>query len=340
MLERRKGRGPTCLPCANSGQGAIAAVLGSLFLLLACANAAQAQTYPVRPVKVIVAYPPGTSGDFATRVYTPKLSEVFGQSFVVDNRVGAGGIVGAEAAARSAPDGYTLMTNTVSFAIQQSLSKDLSFDIVKDFDHISIFASTPYVIAVHPSVPAKNMKELIAYAKANPGQLTYGSGGNGSGIHLATELLKLQANIDMLHVPYKGSSQATTDLLAGRISLLFASQLLGQVRAGKVRGLAVTSLYRSELAPELPTVAESGVPGFEAGSWSGLSAPKGVPKDIIVRLNAEVTKISNTPEAHKQLSSQSAAEPRPGTADEASAYVANEVAKWRKVIITAKIQPE
>ena len=311
-----------------------------IFALLAPGFNLFAQAYPIKPVKIVVSYPVGTAGDFAARTYSPKLSEGFGQQFVVDNRVGGAGIIGAESVARAAPDGYTLLTTTISMAIQQTLSKNLTYDIEKDFEQIALLASTPYVIAVHPSVPAKNIEELIAIARAKPGFYTYGSGGSGSGSHLATELLKMQARIDLLHVPYKGSSQAATDLLAGQISLLFASQTLQYVRTGRLRALAMTSEHRSTLAPDIVTVAESGLPGFDAGSWSGLAAPRGTPRDIIVRLNAAINKIAGTAEARKILSSQSAAEPRPGTVEQASAYMSSEIAKWKKVIISAKVTGE
>ncbi len=307
---------------------------------LAASGNVSAQKYPEKNVRVLVGYTPGSSADFTARIFTTRLSELLGYQFVIDNRSGASGNMAAEAVARAVPDGYTLLTNTVSYGIQQNLRKDLRFDIVKDFEHISIFASTPYVIAVHPAVPAKNLQELIALAKKSPGALTYGSGGPGSGIHLASELLKLHAQIDMLHVPYKGSSLAATDLLAGRLTMLLASQLLQHTRAGKLRGIAITSLNRVSVAPELPTVAESGLPGFEAGSWSGLSAPKGTRRDVVMRLNAAVTQIAGMPDTPKLIQAQSAAEVRPGTAKEAAAYVDNEVAKWKKVITAAKIVAE
>lgn len=307
---------------------------------LSASGSAYAQTYPEKNVRVLVGYAPGSSADFTTRIYMNKLSELLGQQFVVDNRSGASGNIAAEAVARAAPDGYTLLTNTVSYAIQHSLRKGVRFDITKDFEHISTFASTPYIIAVHPSVPAKNIQELIALAKKNPGQLTFGSGGPGSGIHLASELLKMHTQIDMLHVPYKGSSLAAADLLAGRLTMLLASQLLQYTRSGKLRGIGITSLQRVSIAPELPTVAESGLPGFEAGSWSGLSAPKGTRRDVVARLNATITKIAGMPETPKLIQAQSAAEARPGTAKEAAAYVDNEVAKWKKVIANAKLVSE
>lgn len=304
---------------------------------LAAPAAAYAQSYPSKNVRVLVGYPPGSSADFTARIYATKLSEVLGQQFVIDNRSGASGNIAAESVARAAPDGYTLLTNTVSYGIQQTLHKDVRFDIIKDFEHVALFASTPYVVAVHPAVPAKNLQELIALARKSPGQLTYGSGGPGSGIHLASELLKMQAQIDMLHVPYKGSSLATSDLLGGRLTMLMASQLLQLTRSGKLRGIAISSLQRVSVAPELPTVAESGLPGYEAGSWTGLSAPKGTRAEVVSRLNEAVNKIAAMPDTPRLVQAQSAAEVRPGTPKQAAAYVAAEVAKWKKVITTANI---
>jgi tripartite-type tricarboxylate transporter receptor subunit TctC len=291
-----------------------------------------AQTYPSKSVRIVVPFPAGAGGDYATRLFTPRLSEAFGQQFVIDNRSGAAGNIGAEAVARAAPDGYTLLTVSVSLAIGQSLYKNLTFDLARDFEPVALFASTPYVLGIHPSVPAKSLADLVALAKARPGQLIFGSAGSGSGGHLTAEMLKMQANINFLHVPYKGTIPAITDLISGQISMTFASSLLTHIKAGRLRGLAITSAKRSLVAPELATIAESGFPGFESGTWFGLLAPAGTPREIVTRLNAVVTNAGQLREIRDLLMAQSAAESLSGTPDQAGAYVRNEITKWRKVV--------
>ncbi|MBI3935384.1 MAG: tripartite tricarboxylate transporter substrate binding protein [Betaproteobacteria bacterium] len=319
---------------------ALLKTLPLLFAMLIYPGVVCAQVYPAKAVRIVVPFPAGAGGDFVTRLFTPRLTEVLGQQFIVDNRSGAAGNIGAEIAARAAPDGYTLLTVSASLAIGQSLYKNLRFDLARDFEPIALFASTPYVLAVHPSVPAKNVAELVALAKARPGQLTFGSSGNGGGTHLAAEMLKMQAHVDLLHVPYKGTAPAIADLIGGQISMMFASQLLPQVKAGRLRGLAITSARRSPAAPELPTVAESGVPGYEAGTWFGLIAPAGIPREIVTRLNATITRIEQTPEIRDRLMAQSSAEPLGGTPEQVGAYIRSEIAKWRKVITAAGLRVE
>lgn len=319
---------------------ALLKTLPLLFTTLIFPGAVSAQVYPVKAVRIVVPFPAGAGGDFVTRLFTPRLTEALGQQFIVDNRSGAAGNIGAEIAARAAPDGYTLLTVSASLAIGQSLYKNLRFDLARDFEPIALFASTPYVLAVHPSVPAKSVADLVALAKARPGQLTFGSSGNGGGTHLAGEMLKMQAHIDLLHVPYKGTAPAISDLIGGQISMMFASQLLPQVKAGRLRGLAITSARRSPAAPELPTVAESGVPGYEAGTWFGLIAPAGTPREIVTRLNATIAKIGQTQEIRDRLMAQSSAEPLGGTPEQVGAYIRSEIAKWRKVITAAGLRVE
>src|SRR5215470_8611413 len=240
-------------------------------------------SYPSKPVRVIVNFPPGAGTDIATRLVTAKLSETLGQQFLVDNRAGAAGNIGVELAARAAPDGYTLLTATAAAAISQTLFTKISFDLARDFTPIAMIASAPFVLAVHPSVSAKSLQELIALARAKPGQLSYATPGTGSSPHLAGELLKMQAGVDILHVPYKGMVPAITDVIGGNVSIIFGNTLvvLPNMRNGRVRGIAITSAKRSSMAPELPTVAESGFPGFESGTWYGTMAPARTPREVI-----------------------------------------------------------
>src|SRR5450759_2464293 len=242
---------------------------------LACI--AHAQPYPSKPVRVIVTFPPGAGSDIATRLVTAKLNETLGWQFVVDNRAGAAGNIGVELAAHTAPDGYTLLAVTAAAAISQSMYSKVSFNLVRHFAPVALIASAPFVLAVHPAVPVNSLQELIALAKSKPGQLSYATPGTGSSPHLAGELLKMEIGIDMLHVPYKGTVPAVTDVIAGNVSMALANTLvvLPQMRTGRLRGIAITSAKRSAIAPELPTIAESGVPGFESGTWYGLLAPAG-----------------------------------------------------------------
>lgn len=305
------------------------------FLLITTGGALEvnAQGYPSKPVRIVVPYPPGAGVDIITRLFTPKLSERFGQQFIVDNRAGAGGNVGAEYVARTPADGYTLLMGPASIAISQSLYKDLRYDLRRDFDAIALLGSAPFVLVVHPSVPAKTTRELIALAKAQPGKLTYASAGNGSSSHLIAEMFNMQAGAKILHIPYKGTVPAVTDVIAGHVSMTFANTLavFPQIQAGRLRGLAITSAKRSTAAPGLPTVAESGVPGFEGITWFSLLAPKGTPRDFITRLNTVLGEISNTQEIRDRLADQGA-EPLSGTPEQVASFIAAEVAKWAKVV--------
>ena len=296
-----------------------------------------AQTYPTKPVHVIVPYEPGAGADFITRLFIPGLTEEMKVPFLVDNRGGATGSIGVGIAARSAPDGYTLVTVSGSHTITQAFSKVPTYDLTRDFDSVALLASTPYILAVHPSIAANNLRELIALAKANPGKLTFGSSGEGGGTHLAGELLKFRAGIDMLHVPYKGTAQAISDLVGGRLSMIFATQVMPQVKAGRVRAIAITSAERSAMAPDLPTVVESGFSGFNVGAWFALSAPAGVPKPIVKRLNDIVNKTAQTSDIGIKLMNQSSAEPMLGTPEQAGAYIRDDIQRWREIIEKAHI---
>jgi tripartite-type tricarboxylate transporter receptor subunit TctC len=308
---------------------------------LLLASAVAAQSYPVRPVRVIVNFPPGAGVDITTRLVTAKLAEALGQQFLVDNRPGAAGNIGVELASRAAPDGYTLLAATAAAAVSQTVFPKIPFDLVRDFTPISMMASAPFVLAVHPSVQARSLQELIALAKAKPGQLSYATPGTGSSPHLAGELLKMLSGADILHVPYKGMVPAATDVMGGNVPILFGNSLvvLPAVRNGKLRGMAITTLRRSSIAPELPTIAESGFPGFESGTWYGLMAPARTPRDIVTRVNGAVVKAVQLPDVREKLLAQGA-DPIVTTPGEMGEFVRGEIAKWGKVAKAANIRAE
>ena len=317
---------------------AACAALG-LFFALGATGPAQAQAYPSKPVRLVVPFPPGGVTDIVGRVLAQRLGEALGQQVVVENRGGAAGAIGATAVAKSAPDGYTLLMATATHAINATLVPNPNFDLVKDLAPVSLAASVPLLLAVHPSVPARDVKELVAWAAARPGQANFASGSTGSASHLAGEMLKGAAKIDMVHVPYKGGSLAIQDLAAGQVSLMFENMpsILPFVQSGRLRGLAVTSTKRSAAAPELPTMIESGYPGFEAGSWYGLFAPVGTPREILARLNADMVKALRQPETRKLLSQQGA-EPVGNSEAEFAAFIQAEIAKWGRVIRSANVK--
>jgi tripartite-type tricarboxylate transporter receptor subunit TctC len=304
----------------------------ALVAALAAAGAA-AQGYPAKPVKIIVPYPPGGPTDIVARVVAQKLSEQTGQQFVVDNRGGGGGNIGAEAVARSGADGYTLLVATTAHAINRTLFKNLGYDLKKDFAPISQLTAGPLVIVANPALPAKNVKELIAVAKARPGDLAFASSGNGQSTHLAAELFNTMAGTKMTHVPYKGSAPALTDTMGGQVSLFFDTMLsaMPHVRSGKLKALAVTSAARSPAAPDIPTVAESGLPGYEAIAWNGLLAPAGTPKEVIARLSAEVRKTLELAEIKERFAAQGFAAAW-SSPEQYAAFLDNEVDKWAKVV--------
>ena len=304
-------------------------------------ESAFAQSYPARPIRMIVAYPPGGGTDIVGRMMGQKLGENLGQTVVVDNRGGATGNIGTEIAARATADGYTLlMGNVAPNAINVSLFKKLPFDPVKDFAPVSLVAVTPNILVVQPSSPVKTVKDLIALAKSKPGTLNFPSAGVGSSSHLAGEMLKSMAGIDMVHVPYKGGGPALVALLSGQVQLMFATlpAAMPHVKSGKLRPVAVTTSHRSQALPELPTIAESGVPGYEAATWYGLLAPAGTPKAIVDRLHAEIVKILAT-DTRQRLAAQGF-EPAGTTPAEFAGYIKSEIVKWGKVIKDAGIRPE
>ncbi len=301
---------------------------------LPAADALAQAAYPSRPVKLVVPFPPGGPLDAVGRAIAQKLTEAWGQSVVVDNRPGAGGNIGADLVAKSAPDGYTVVMGALStHAVNPSLYPSMPYDAVKDFAPITLVAITPNVLVVNPSLPVHSVKELIAYAKAHPGKLSFGSGSNGSAGHLAGELFKVEASVDMTHIPYRGAAPAMQALLAGDTQLMFdnLASSMPQVKAGKLRALAVTTAQRSRLVPELPTMIEAGVPGFDISTWFGLLAPAGTPPDIIAKWNAEVTRILNSPDMRERLAAQGA-EAAPDTPQQFARFIASELPKYARIV--------
>ncbi|HEV7799862.1 MAG TPA: tripartite tricarboxylate transporter substrate binding protein [Burkholderiales bacterium] len=294
--------------------------------------AAHAQGYPAKPVRILVGFTPGAGIDIAMRLVAPKIADALGQQVVIDNRPGAGGNIAAEIVARAPADGYTLFAGGAPAAISQTLYPKLSYDLLRDFDAVALVASVPNVLVVHPSLPAKSIKELVAIAKARPGQLTYASTGSGSSPHLIAEMLRMYSGIVIVHVPYRGTPPAVTDVVAGQVTFMFANALsvLPQVQSRRLRALAITSAKRSPIAPELPTVAET-YPGFESGTWYALAAPAGTPKDIVSRLNDAVTRAVQLPDVRDKFMAQGA-ELLSGSPQDAAAYFRAEVAKWGKVV--------
>jgi tripartite-type tricarboxylate transporter receptor subunit TctC len=309
--------------------------------LIFIAPLTHAQTYPAKAVRMIVAYPPGGGTDIVGRLMAQKMTETMGQTFIVENRGGATGNIGTEAAARATPDGYTiLMGNVAPNAINVSLFAKMPYDPVTDFEPVSLVAVTPNILVVHPALPVKTTKDLIALAKARPGTLNYPSAGIGSSSHLAGELLAILAHIDIVHVPYKGGGPALIDLLSGQMQIMFATMpaAMPHVKSGKVRPVAVTTIKRSQAMPELPTIGET-VKDYEASTWYGLLVPARTPKNIVTTLHGQIVKILSAREMKDKLIAQGF-EPVGGTPEEFGAYIKSEIAKWGKVIRTAGIKPE
>jgi tripartite-type tricarboxylate transporter receptor subunit TctC len=317
--------------------------LPAVAVVVSCLAApAAAQTYPVKTVRLIAPFAPGGATDVLARLAAQKLSERWGHTIIVDNRVGAGGHIGAELAARAAPDGYTLLVAGTPHAIGMSLYQKLAYDLVKDLAPANRIATYPSAIVVHPSLPAKNVKELIAIAKARPGQLNFGSAGVGSPNGLALELFKTMANVKMEHIPYKGGSgQMVTELLAGQVQLasIGLPPAMPYVKSGRLRVVAVTGMTRSALLPEAPTVNESGLPGFDVTSWYGIFGPAALPKDIVAKLNADVAAILSAPDLKERLAGLGA-EPGSMTQDAFARYVREEVTKWAKVVKDSGATPD
>ena len=309
------------------------------FILVIVAATATAAEYPNRPIRYIVPQAPGGSSDTLARAITQRVADSLGQTLVVDNRPGATGVIGAEVVARANPDGHTLLQAATSHATNPAMHAKLPYDSVRDFAPISLLSQQPNIWIVNPALPVKNMKELIAYVKARPGQLNFGSSGTGGSQHLAGELLKSMAGLDMTHIPYKGSPPALIDLLAGRISIMSSTMppVLPHMRTGKVRALAVTSAKRSPALPDVPTVAESAVPGYEAIAWQGLLAPAGTPRPVIARIQAEFARVLKQPDVAARLTDQGY-ETVASTPEWFADYIKVEIAKWSKVIKAAGIK--
>ena len=309
------------------------------FLIALATSFAQAQTYPARTVRYIVPQAPGGSSDTLARVITPRLATALGQQVVVDNRPGATGIIGAELAAKAPADGHTLLQVSTSHATNPAMGVKLPYDTLRDFAHVMLISQQPNIWLVHPSLPARNIRELIAFAKPRPGQIDFASSGTGGSQHLAGELLNVMTGIKLVHIPYKGSPPALTDTLAGRVALMSSTMApaMPHVKATRLHALAVTSAQRSPAAPQVPTVAESGVAGYEAIAWQGLVARAGVAAEIIDRLNRELARIVAMPEVRQVLVEQGY-EPVAGSAAEFARFTEREIVKWTKVTTAAGLR--
>ena len=310
-------------------------------VLIAAASTAAAQNYPSKPIRVVVPWPPGGGTDLVARTVAQKMHETLSQQAIVDNRAGANGIIGTDLVAKAPADGYTAMITIASHAINATLYAKLPYDTLGDLAPVSLLAEYPFVITVHPSLPVKSIKELIAFAKAHPGKLSYASSGNGSGPHLGMELFKSMAGIDLVHVPYKGIGQGIVDLIGGQIDVLFGSALscAPYMKSGKLRALAVTSAKRSSLTPEVPTIAESGYPGYEAATWFGIVVAARTPAAITARLNTEINRLLQSADVRERFTALGA-DPIGGTPGELAAFIAGESAKWRKLIQERNLRAE
>jgi tripartite-type tricarboxylate transporter receptor subunit TctC len=318
-----------------------AALTSALSALAATALPARAQAYPERPVRFIVPFPPGGPVDTVARIVGQKLAEQWGQPVLVENRAGAGGIVGAEAALRAGNDGYAVFVCSIHHTVLPSLYPKLSYDIERDFEPVAFGARFPIVLAAHPSVPAQSVRELIALAKQQPGKLSYGSSGNGGGTHLAGELFNVQAGTQMLHVPYRGSAPAVADLLGGTVQLMFADavSVMPHLRSGRLRALGVANAERTEMLPGVPTVSESGLPGYAAYSWTGFVVPAGTPKPASARLAQEIARVVANADIQRRML-DAGAEARPMGPAEFGAFMRAELAQWSRVVKAADIRPD
>jgi tripartite-type tricarboxylate transporter receptor subunit TctC len=312
-----------------------------LLAALLCIGSVSAQTYPSKPIKIVVPYPPGGFNDTLGRTLAAKFSDAWGQPAVVENKPGANTVIGTDYVAKSAPDGYTLLIVAFPFAVTPSLLKNMPYDTVKDFAPVAWAAVSPNALVVNPSLPVKTVGELIALAKAQPGKLSYASTGNGSSNHISMELFKSLAGVDIVHIPYKGSGPAVTDLLGGQVQLMFdnAPNVMPHIKAGKLRALGMSGAKRSSFAPDIPTVAESGVPGYEVAVWFGLVAPAGTPREVVQKLNAEVLRILAMPDVRERFQSQGV-EPVGSTPEQFGEHIKLQMAKWAKVVQDAGVKAE
>jgi tripartite-type tricarboxylate transporter receptor subunit TctC len=312
--------------------GLIATALATL------ASPASAQSWPTKPVKIVVPFGPGGPADVYARILAQGLTEALKQQFIIDNKPGAGALIGTEVVAKAAPDGYTLLMMSNTHTVNETLFAKRPYDLMRDLTPVAPVNSSDLVMVVHPSVPAKTLQEFIALAKAQPGKLTYASSGPGTPYHMAGELFKSMSGTDILHIPHKGSAEARNDVMGGHVQMMFdaVTAMKGSIDAGEVRALATTGLQRSSVLPGVPTVSESGVPGYEATIWLGIMAPKGTPKEIVDRLNAEIEKMIARPEIRDAWAKQGAV-PMTMTPDRFGAYLQQDIEKWAKVIKTAGI---
>jgi tripartite-type tricarboxylate transporter receptor subunit TctC len=316
-------------------------IASALLIVLAAAASAAERDYPARPIRIIVPQSPGASTDLTARLIAQKLNEAFKQPVIVDNRPGSSGIAGTEIVARAAADGYTLMVVASSFSINPALGRKLPYDAIRDFTTVSQLSKFPNMLAAHPSTPVKTLQEVIALAKAKPGQLSYASAGLATGTHMTAELLKYMAGIDLLHVPYKGGGPSMAAAMGGQTQLVISTTvgLLTHVRAGKLKAIALTSAKRSAAAPDIPTFAESGVPGYEHEPWNGMFAPARLPKPVLAKINAEVARGLNTPEVRKVFE-RDGADVVGSTPEQFGAILKAEIEKWTKVAKAAGIKLE
>ena len=314
------------------------AIIASLALALA-AGTAHAQAWPAKPIRMIVPLAAGGGTDLVARAMAQKMGEQLGQSVVVENRPGGGTVIGAEMAAKSPPDGYTLYVTSPTIVINHGLRATLPYDAIRDFAPISLWVRFSNILVVHPSLPVNSVKELIAYAKARPGQINYASSGNGATTHLGMELLKTMAGIDLVHLPYKGSAPAMTDLLGGRVSLMLDAGITStpHIKSGKLRALGVTGATRSPVNPELPTIAEAGVPGYDSSVWIGVLAPAGTPKDIVDRVSQSNAAILKMPDVRERMLAQEM-EPVASTPEQFAAVMKSDLDKWKAVIKAANVK--
>jgi len=312
-----------------------------LILLLLITLPVAAQQYPSKPIRLVVPFPPGGPTDVVSRLLAPKLAELLGQQIVVENRGGSGGMIGTEQVAKAVPDGYTIIMGTIGgLAVAKSLNPRLGYDTLRDLAPITQSVSVTSILIVHPSVPAKNVRELLAIAKSSPGKLNYASSGNGTVTHLAGELLKLRGKVSIVHVPYKGGAPALTAIMSGEVDMSYENSLIitPYIRSGRVRALAVTGATRSKLLPDLPTIAET-LPGYNASGWYGLLAPAATPKPIIARLHVEAAKALHSPDIVAKLASQGA-EPVGNTPEEFTAFIRSEISKWANLVTAAKMRTD
>lgn len=318
------------------------AALFAFAAILAPAWAGAAELYPAKPIRMVVTFPAGGPSDVIVRIIGQRVNDLHGVTIIADNRGGAGGIVGTEIVARAAPDGYTFLVGTAGgMTINPNLHRSLTYEPFRDFAPVAMLVLNPQVLVVHPSLAARNVKEFVALAKAKPGQINFASAGAGTATHLGLELFKLTAGIDVTHVPYKGGAPALTDLIAGQVQALFVSipSVLPHVHSGRLRAIAVSTLKRSASAPDVPTVAESGYPGFEYSNWNALFAPANTPPARVKRMNEIIAKILSEPDVANKLSAQGA-DPAPGTPDDLARYMKADDARWKKVIRSAGLRPE